>query len=329
MQSETAILDDLMSFMKIRVILTAAELDVFTFLHERPRTALDLAQSLSLDERAATRVLDSLVALGLLTKESATYSIAERALPLSAGHLQPLLPMLLHMNSMWDNWTHLTDTVRQGANPDLKPVIAARDPAVTKAFIGAMHAIGASLSRDIADSYNLKPYRRLIDIGGGSGTYAMSFLEKSPGLQAVIFDLPEVITLARDRLEKAGLLERVHFYSGDFYKDELPGGCDLALLSAIIHQNSPEENAALFKKVIRALEPGGTLLIRDHIMDESRTCPVAGTLFALNMLVNTRGGDTYTFSEVQQLLERAGFSQIALVRTGGRMDCLVEARKEA
>ena len=92
-------------------------------------------------------------------------------------------------------------------------------------------------------------------------------------MSGVIFDLPDVISLAAERLKAEGYLERVKLAAGDFYKDELPKGCDLALLSAIIHQNSPQENISLYRKIYQALEPGGAVLIRDHIMDESRTRP--------------------------------------------------------
>jgi len=115
--------------------------------------------------------------------------------------------------------------------------------------------------------------------------------------------------------------------AGDFYKDVLPQGCDLALLSAIIHQSSPQENLSLYRKIYQALEPGGAVLIRDHIMNESRTRPPAGALFAINMLVHTTGGDTYTFGEIKASLEQAGFQDVKLVRSGELMDCLAEGRK--
>jgi SAM-dependent methyltransferase len=146
-------------------------------------------------------------------------------------------------------------------------------------------------------------------------------------MTAVLYDLENVMDMARERLAEEGLLEKVRLAVGDFYRDELPGGCDLALLSAIIHQNSPQENLDLYRKVFRALEPGGTLLIRDHIMDESRTHPPGGAMFAINMLVNTRGGDTYTFKEVEEGLLMAGFTEVRQVRHGMDMDCLVEGRK--
>jgi len=136
-----------------------------------------------------------------------------------------------------------------------------------------------------------------------------------------------VIPIAREMVGKAKLENRVRFAEGNYNSDELPGGCDLALLSAIIHQNSPEENLTLYRKIYAALETGGVLLIRDHVMDETRTQPPGGALFALNMLVNTPGGDTYTFSEIRDGLEAAGFDDVKMVTSGERMDCLVEARK--
>jgi len=119
--------------------------------------------------------------------------------------------------------------------------------------------------------------------------------------------------------------ERITFVAGDFYADELPIGHDLALLSAIIHQNSPEQNIELYRKVGRALEPGGRLVIRDHVMNPEPTEPARGTLFAINMLVVTAGGSTYSFDEIRQGLEAAGFTRVKLLQNGERMDGLVEA----
>ena len=314
-------------WMKARIILSAAELEFFTLLDERPLTSEELAQSLKADARAVTRIFDCLVIFELLIKKNGRYALTEQGSFFSSRHPESVLPMLLHMNNMWDNWARLTETIRKGKNPSLKSVIDAKDEGITKAFIGAMHVIGRGLSREIAASYDLSCFKRLLDLGGGSGTYTIAFLERNPNMSAVIFDLPGVIPLAVERLQDAGYLERVSLVAGDFYKDELPAGCDLALLSAIIHQNSPQENLALYKKIFRALEPGGALLIRDHIMDESRTRPPAGALFAINMLVHTSGGDTYTFNEIKNTLELAGFKEVQQVRSGERMDCLVEARK--
>ncbi|MBM4288088.1 MAG: methyltransferase domain-containing protein [Deltaproteobacteria bacterium] len=326
MLSPRDILEDAWCYMKSRVLFTAAELDVFTRLEACHYTAAELAREASLDERGATRLLDCLIAMGLLSKEQGRYRLAPGSEPLSRKHPQTILPMILHLNHIWKNWSLLTETVKQGKNEALRK-IGDWGGEVQEAFIGAMHAIGQELAAEIAQAYDLSPYRKLLDIGGASGTYTMAFLRQNPAMRAVLFDFAPVLAMAKTRLESEGFLDRVELAAGDFYQDELPAGCDLALLSAIIHQNSPAQNVALYKKIHRALTPGGVVLIRDHIMDESRTQPPAGAMFALNMLVNTEGGDTYTFAEVQETLEAAGFREVKLVRQGDRMDCLVEGRK--
>lgn len=322
------LIDEVGAFMQARILLSAADLDLFTELESKPRTSCDLAADLGLDTHATTRVLDCLVVTGVLAKTGGCYHLTERGAPLSSLHPASILPMIRHMSSMWNNWSQLTETVRLGKNPALTPVIGEKDKDVMNAFIGAMHVIGQGLSRKIAGELDLASFKQLLDIGGGSGTYAMAFLEKNQNMKAVVFDFPGVLDLARERIAGTPFADRVSFAHGDFYHDELPGGCDCALLSAIIHQNSPQENTELFRKIHRALVPGGCVLIRDHIMDEARTSPPAGAFFAINMLVATPAGDTYTFAEVQDMLEGAGFIDVTLIKTGPRMDCIVQARKQ-
>ena len=323
---EGEVLKDVREFLKSRIILTAAELDLFTRLDRERSTAQDLAQELECDQRCLTRLLDCIVALQLLSKEDGIYQNTERGAVLSSEHPKTELPMVLHLNGLWENWGGLTETVKTGSNPKRKPVTD-RGADSLKAFIGAMHVVGRSLSIELADFYDLSPFTRLLDIGGATGTYTMAFLQKNAEMTAVLFDLPDVVPWAKERLETEGFLGRVELVAGDFYQDELPKGCDLALLSAIIHQNSPQQNLDLYRKTHQALVEGGTLLIRDHVMDQDRTFPPQGTLFAINMLVNTEGGDTYTFDEIRDTLEAAGFGEVKLVRKGEHMDCLVEAKK--
>ncbi len=328
MGRQDKVMADARAFMKSRVILTAAELNFFTNLHEREISAATLAGELDLDARATTRILDCLVGFRLLNKANGLYSLTEEGALYSERHPESVLPMIRHYNHLWDTWSSLTTVVQIGMDPETKPGIQMDEEEWTS-FIGAMHVVGREVSEKIAQVYDLSGYRRLLDIGGASGTYTIAFLRKNPDMRAVIFDLERVIPMARKRIHKEGLAAKVELEAGDFYKDELPAGCDLALLSAIIHQNNIEENVNLYSKIFRALEPGGTILIRDHVMDESRTKPPAGALFDINMLVATRGGKTYTFSQIEDSLREAGFEKVKLARHGEGMDSLVEARKPA
>jgi len=314
------------AFMKSRIILTAAELDLFSILQDAPTTAEEIADRFGFNPRALERVLDCLVTFGLLQKNERAYSLTHEGAPYSSKEPGSELPMLLHMSRLWDSWSDLTEVVKNGPGSERKPPKQMKIDG-RRAFIGAMHVVGRSMAGELAGSLDLRGYRKLLDIGGGSGTYTIAFLNHNPQLQAILFDTKGVIPMARERLSSEGLLDRVELVTGDFYSDALPGGCDLALLSAIIHQNSRQQNRELFRKTCRSLKPGGTLLIRDHIMNEQRTYPPEGALFAINMLVNTQGGDTYTFHEVTQDLKEAGFTNAKLIRSGERMDCIVTALK--
>jgi hypothetical protein len=322
-----SILSDARAFMKSRVILTAAELDIFTTIEGTSLKAGEIAQRLHLDERALTRILDCLITLGLVEKDvEAQYRTAQNGAYLSSKHPDTVLPMVLHCNRLWDRWGDLSVIVREGTDRGISSGLQFTDRDWT-AFIGAMHVAAKGLSAEIAEFYDTGRFQKMLDVGGASGTYTAAFLAKNPNLKAVLFDLPDVIPMAQERLRLEGLSGRVECIAGDFYEDNLPPDCDLALLSAIVHQNSMAENMALFQKVFAALKRGGAILIRDHVMDASRTQPASGAIFALNMLVNTQGGDTYTFEELKKGLEAAGFTSVKLLRSGDRMDCLVEAKK--
>jgi len=320
------LLAEVNQFMRSRIILSAAELDLFTELQAAPAAADELAGRLGLDGRATRRVLDCLVGFGLLEKSAGPYRVTERGALLSDAHPESLRPMVLHYNQLWKTWSHLTETVQQGTSP-ARATAGEKDDDSLAAFIGGMHVIGRTMAAEVAAALDLSGYRRLLDVGGASGSYTIAFLRRNPDLTAVLFDLPRVIPIAEKRLRQEGFLDRVNLAAGDFERDELPAGCDLALLSAIIHQNSPAANQALYRKIHRVLAPGGALLIRDHVMDPSRTWPAAGAVFAINMLVGTSGGDTYTFDEIRHDLALAGFEDIQSVLSGERMDSVLQARK--
>jgi SAM-dependent methyltransferase len=319
------IIEDIMAFWKSRVILTGCDLDVFSLIDKEPGTAQEISKVLGLDEFAAERLLNGLAVLEFLEKRGHVFHLSEQGALLSSLRPDSILPMVLHFSDVWNIWDRLTTTVKEGRQQDRQA--HPRDQASLESFIGAMNVVGRDLSIEIASAVDASPFKKLLDIGGASGTYTVAFLHQYPQLKAVLFDLEPVIEIARRRLGTEGLLDRVTLVSGDFYKDELPGGCDVALLSAIIHQNSPSQNLGLFKKIHRVLLPGGSLVIRDHIMNEARTAPPLGALFALNMLLATPGGDTYTFDELKNGLELAGFTGVELLRQGENMDGLVEARK--
>jgi hypothetical protein len=190
-----------------------------------------------------------------------------------------------------------------------------------------MHNVSAPLADQVVADLGPLRFRHLLDVGGASGTWTIAFLRAGPQATATLFDLPEVIPLARERIAGARLTDRVTLRGGDFDVDPLPAGADFVWLSAIVHQNSRAQNRHLFAKAHDAMTAGGTLAIRDIVMDDSRTEPVEGAIFAVHMLVATEGGGTFTFDELSEDLAAAGFASVTMTRRGRYMDSVVRAVK--
>ncbi|MEJ5169522.1 MAG: methyltransferase, partial [Fimbriimonadales bacterium] len=258
---------------------------------------------------------------GCLAKQEGRYcTTPESARWLASDSADTVVPYLLHLARLWKTWSSLTDRI--GPLPADAPALDG-----TASFIGAMHVLGRGKAHRTITALRPLESSRMLDVGGASGTYSIAFLRANPSAVATLFDLPEVIPMARRRLEQEGLLDRVTLVAGDLHTDRLPEGHDLVLLSAIIHMNDPRQNLELFQKCRRALVPGGRLVVRDHLMSEDRTSPRSGALFAVNMLVGTAGGRTYSLSELTALLTEAGFEPPRVLEATGTMDDLIEARR--
>jgi precorrin-6B methylase 2 len=234
--------------------------------------------------------------------------------------------MVRHLGNCLRRWGQLA-RVTQTGRPVEGEVSVRGAEADLASFIRAMHEVSHPVAADLVASVGPIAFRHLLDIGGASGTWTLEFLRLHPASTATIFDLPEVIPTAESLLTTAGLRDRVRLVPGNFYTDALPAGADLAWVSAIVHQNSREQNRTLFAKVFAALVPRGRILIRDIVMDDTRTNPAAGAFFAVNMLVSTPGGATFTFGELRDDLAATGFVDATLLRRGEGMDSVISATK--
>ena len=304
----------------------AADLDLFEKLAPVPRTAAEVAAAAGCDLRAVTILLDALAAVGVIVKQDEQYSISPELAPfLCEAFPQSVMAMLRHQANCLRRWSRLPWTVHSGKPEYPGPSIRGED-ADKASFIEAMHVV----SRDVADELVQKIHpgsvRCVLDLGGASGSWTLAWLKAEPQSRAIIFDLPYVIPMARECFATSPFADRVELCAGDFYTDDLPKGADLAWVSAIIHQNSPDQNRALYRRIAAALEPQGWIYIRDIVMEPSRTAPVAGALFSVNMLSATERGNSYCWTEIQEDLQSAGFADVQLVRRDEGMLSIVRAR---
>jgi hypothetical protein len=307
------------------VIGACAELDVWSRLGEGTASAEVLARSLDCDLRAMTIVLDAAAALGLLEKKGGDYSVpAEIRTMLSEGAPRTVLPMIRHQMNILRCWSQLAWVAKSG-KPVLRQASIRGEAADRAAFIAAMHSVSQMFADDVVDRLEPLQFAHLLDVGGASGTWTLALLRAVPGAKATIFDLPDAIQQARERVEKSEFASRITLVGGDFYSDDLPKGADFAWVSAIAHQHSRGHNRELFAKVFKALTPKGRIAIRDFVMDSGKTSPRDGALFAVNMLVNTESGATFTFDEFAEDLRAAGFEKPRLAVGGDTMNSVIMA----
>jgi ubiquinone/menaquinone biosynthesis C-methylase UbiE len=321
------ILEMVNGFRPACVIGAAAEVNLWTALGDAWLTADELAKKLKCDLRAITMLLDAVVALELLEKQDGRYHTpSDLRDSLIEGSPTSVLPMLWHVTNILRGWSQLAQTVKEGA-PAPQPSSIRGPDADRAAFIGAMHAISGPMADGLVAQLDPLKFRHLLDVGGASGTWTLAFLRAVPTAKATIFDLPDAIRQARERLAGTEFADRVALVPGDFYVDDLPRGADFAWVSAICHQHSRRHNRELFAKVCRALVPGGQIAIRDVVMEPCRTKPLDGALFAINMLVNTTSGGTFTFEDFAEDLRAAGFEDARLQVKHEAMNSVVVARK--
>lgn len=298
------------AFQQSRILLTAYELNIFTIIGKGAKSSVEIAQKINADARATDRLLNALCALELLKKEHHLFYNTPTTTRFLVEGQPEFMEGLGHTVNLWKSWSTLTDAVLKGGSV-LNKNLEERDDKWQTSFIAAMHDRSQVIAPEITKVVDLSKVRRILDIGGGSGAFSMAFVQAKEGITATVFDLPQIIPLTLNYIKNSGLIDKINTIPGDYRIDEFEEGYDLIFLSSIIHINSFEQNENLIRKCVQALNPNGQIVIRDFIMDEDRIHPPYGAIFALNMLVGTEGGDTYTESEVRGWLKAAGVTDIS------------------
>jgi SAM-dependent methyltransferase len=312
-------------YREAQILMTAVRLGLFEAL--APSAADDpadasadadtLAERLGADPRGVRILCDALAALGILEKHggpNGRYRNGEGArTALLPGGPRSKVAMLRHGARLYERWARLYDAVLSGA-PVPEEAIDPRLASDERSFAAAMSDVARESAIKAADALEalgaLEGVRRILDVGGGPGHYAVELLRRLPEARGVVLDGRQTVAVARETAERAGVADRFEGRSGDAFGDDLSAGgpFDLIFVSNLVHIYSAAENRRLIGNAARALAPGGHLAIKDFLLDDDRTRPVGGSLFAVNMLVSTEAGDCYTVNEVRGWFEEHGLS---------------------
>jgi len=295
-----------------RILQTALHLDVFDSLKNSPLNAEELSHQLGIDPRATELLLHALVAMGFLHKRNHQFSLSDvSAAYLTKSSARYYGGMIQFDASLWECWGNLEETIRTG-KPVRQTNMYQEDPEETERFIKAMDALVKARgdTEILANHFPWGEVQNVLDIGSGPATYPLYLCGQYPHLHATLYDLPGTMKVTEKFVLQSGLSARIRLIVGDYRTDPIPGTYDAILLSNIIHGEGERENEKLTGKIYAALNSGGKVIIKDHILDETLANPPVGAIFSLLMLLTTEQGRCYSLEEVRRWLTRAGFQGI-------------------
>ncbi|MDR3625614.1 MAG: methyltransferase [Ignavibacteriaceae bacterium] len=320
--SSSELMQMITGYQRSRIILSAVELNIFDELNGLELSSNELAEKINAVPYPLEKLLNVLTSLKLLNKNNGNFSNSESASKLLVKSSPSFLGGVMHQNHLWNTWSKLSEIVKD-KDAKKESEINQRGDEWLKAFIAAMHARGIARAKTVKGLINLSGVKRLLDIGGGSGVFAATFINDDPSMSAVVFDLPNVVPITQEYIAKQNMSGRITTLAGNYLKDDIGNGYDFIFLSAVIHSNSYDENALLIKKCASALNEKGKIAVLDYIMNDNRTAPLAGAIFAINMLVGTDEGTTYTEKEVKEWMTAAGLNKFELTDAGEGNNILI------
>lgn len=323
------------AFRYSKIMFAGVSLKLFDLLEGNPKDVGLLSQQTATQPDALEQLLDACVGLGLLRKEDGKYANQPVAGTYLCRSSESTLAgyILYSNNALYRLWGNLEEAVREGTNrwnqtfgsqgsspfdQLFKTDEARRD------FLMGMHGFGLLSSPHVVEAFDLGAHRRLVDVGGATGHLVLAACERYPNLRATVFDLPDVIKVAREYIAKRGLGDRIDFVAGDFFRDPLPEA-DLFSLGRILHDWSEEKIRLLLKKIYDRLPRGGALLIAERLLNEDKTGPLNALAQSLNMLVCVEGKER-TLSEYTTLLQKAGFATVRGKKAGAPLDAVLATK---
>ncbi len=308
-----------MGFMASKHLFVANEIGLFRALAEGPATLEQIANRAAVPERTARIVADAMVALGFLERAENSYRNGPVADAFLSGRGPAnVAPLLRFWNAIsYPTWLGLESAVRTG-----EPARTELTAELQAIFSEGVEAFTAGAAHALSSSYDFSSHRRLLDVGGGTGSFLVTILTTNPGLEGTLFELPEVATIAEGKLSSSPVANRVSVVAGDVAADELPGGHDAVLLANVVHYFLPHQNLEFFQRVRAAVEPGARLIIVDFFTDPTHTQPLPAALMGGEFLA-AMGGDVYSDEETNGWLVEAGWHPLAKLPLAGPQSALV------
>jgi len=307
------------SYWKICVLHAAVKLDLFTAIGDKTLTDKEIATKIKGSQRGVEKLLNALVAVGLLTKIDDKYANTPSGQSLLAKDSTKYIGhMIIHHHHLMESWSQLDQAILSGRPIESRASCSPEE--WRESFLMGMFNMAMRVAPKLVSEINLRSKYHLLDLGGGPGTYAIHFCLNNPQLKATVFDLPATRPFAEKTIAKFGLADQISFMAGNYLKEEIKGHYDVAWLSQILHGEGPDECQNIIRKAISALEPGGLIIIHDLILNNTMDGPLFPALFSLNMLLGTSSGQSYSEKQIMEMLSALGVKDIRRIPLKTQID---------
>jgi hypothetical protein len=286
---------------------------VFDVLADGPLALGPLAEATGASARGLAAIANMLVGLGLLARDDAgAYALTPESDAFLVSHHPAFVGGIFrHVSSqLLPNWLHLTEVVGSGKPVESVNAIEDGMPFFIE-LVEDIFPLSYPGARALAGDLNLAAAEApvsVLDLAAGSGVWGIGLAEASPQVRIRAVDWPDVLPVTRRVATRFGLGDRLTTVAGDLLEADFGHGHQVATLGHILHSEGVERSKALLRRTHAALAPGGTIAIAEFLVDADRRGPLGGLIFAVNMLVNTTAGDTYSFEEIAGWLTEAGFA---------------------
>ncbi|HEX6556007.1 MAG TPA: methyltransferase [Ktedonobacteraceae bacterium] len=309
-------------FSASQAIHTAAELRLADLVQDGPRSTADLASATGTNEGNLYRLLRALVSLGVfLEPDPGTFGPTELSACLQSDHPRTLYNLARWIGPLqWKASGELIYSVRTGTpafehlfGKEMWRYLSEDDPEAGALFNRSMTSLAGSADELIAEAYDFSAMQTLVDIGGGHGGLLMTVLKQNPTLRGILFDLPAVIEQARELVAEAGLTDRIELVAGDFFQ-EVPKGGDAYFMRQIIKDWGESRCQIILDNCIRAMNPGGVLLVAERVLGPGRA-DLVDKLTDLALMVDLPGGRERDEAEFRKLFTTAKLAVRRIVPT--------------
>jgi SAM-dependent methyltransferase len=292
-------------FWKTCALHAAVKLDVFTVIGDDQLSSEEISQKLNGAQKGVERLLNALTAMNLLNKTDGIYvNSPESRSFLTKDSEKYIGHMIMHHHHLMESWSQLDQAVISGC--PVRTRSSFNNDEWRESFLMGMFNLAMGLAPKLVPLIDLSSYRRLLDLGGGPGTYAIHFCLSNPHLKATVYDLPTTRPFAEKTIKQFKLEDRIQFVDGNYLTEAIEGRFDAIWLSHILHGEGPDDCRMIIQKAVGALAPGGIIIIHDFILNNRMDGPLFPALFSLNMLLGTESGQSYSEDQIIDLLADAG-----------------------